>query len=191
MTDQTPIPFLNKTVAGKPVTHDDLPAASGIANTAHVNHIANFFKAIGHGIKDIFLWAPSIGEKTVKVIQESEQLTPDFIIALKAFVSDGAAIVASAASVAATKGANIGSDYNVLTGIENLIADFNKYYPLLQSAINDLSGIILNDAPVMPAPVITPPPVTNVVTPEMLGANAPGAETNVVTPGTFVPKQPK
>jgi hypothetical protein len=219
MTDPTKIPFLNAKVDATgnvmPITHADLPAAPGIANPAHVNHIANFFKAIGHGLKDVFVWAPRVATKTIEVIETSEKLTPEFLSSLKNILEDVALIVASSAAAAAQKGANVATDYNVLTNIEKLAGDFNAFYPILVKDFNALEGIIVAPAGTAPVTVAQPsqtqaevnaaithglsdegaaeikaaqPPI---ITPEMLGATKDEVVGPASVPNVFVPKTPK
>lgn len=192
MTEPIKIPLLNtKVVNGVtvPITHADLPAAPGIANPAHVNHFAGFFKAVGHIIKDVFVWAPRIADKTITVIKEAEELTPEFLSGLKSIVEDVALITANAALAAASKGTNIATDYNVLTGIEKLAGDFNKFYPILVRDFNEFEGIIMAPAPVVPvsveSEVATHDANGNPITAEMLGGGTVNTAVNI-TPSKIV-----
>lgn len=182
MTDPIKIPLLNAKPDGSPITHNDLPAAPGIANAAHVNHVANFFKAIGHGIKDVFVWAPRVAEKTITVIKEAEELTPEFLGGLKSIVEDVANITANAAIAAASKGANVATDYAVLTGIEKLAGDFNRFYPILVRDFQEFEGIIEAPTPT-PAQLPVDPPATTDTPAPVTDEPIPASK-----PATFTPK---
>lgn len=104
------------------------------------NHFVAFFKKIGHAILDIFKWAPSFAQDVVTVIEEEEELTPEFKAGLKTLISDSASLVALASTAVTEKGINPTQDLAVVKALEQLVKDFGNFAPVVQSAVAILEG---------------------------------------------------
>lgn len=185
MTEPTTIPGLNTKVDEHgntvPITHADLPAAPGIANPKHTNAVVGFFKKVWHIVDDVFIWAPKVAGKTVEVIEESEQLTPEFVKELGTIIEDVALVAEAVAVAASSKGANVGLDLTVIQRVEKLAADFTTFYPVVVKDFQALEAIIVKPEPVpVPVPAPTPAPIPDTTLPPVGGVPAFTPKTPVV-----------
>ena len=84
--DPQTIPQLNPSGAK---TIADVPHAAAIK---HPNWFIHFSENIGHAIVDIFKWAPTVANKVIFVLEAESKLTPEFLSALKTFITDAAVV---------------------------------------------------------------------------------------------------
>jgi hypothetical protein len=132
--DPQTIPQLNPSGAK---TIADVPHAAAIK---HPNWFIHFSENIGHAIVDIFKWAPTVANKVIFVLEAESKLTPEFLSALKTFITDAAVVAGSAAGAVANKGVNPTLDVATFTAVEQLVKDFVVFYPVLQAAVGALEG---------------------------------------------------
>lgn len=144
-----PIPHLNPSGTAK----GSVPPPP--KSMQHANAFLNFFKHVGHVIKDIVVWAPKVGAKTIAVIDEAEKLSPEFNAALKDLITKGALLVAASSSAVAERGTNPLQDAAVMTDLEAFIKSFEAFYPIVITAFNDLDGVAIN-TPAPTEPVVAP-----------------------------------
>jgi hypothetical protein len=151
------------------------PAAPAVKKK---NWFINLADNVGHVIEDVYKFAPHVASKVLFVIQAEEELTPEFVSALKLFLTDSVALVATGTEAVATRGTNPTLDVATFGALETLVKDFNTFYPILVAAIDALEGKTTATPPATAAqlkteqaaagtapPSLTPPTPTDKVMP--------------------------
>lgn len=113
----------------------------------HENAFLHFFSVIGHDIEDIAKWAPSFGGKVKQIverIEELKQLNPEFLKDLATIAESVAALAANAGVAVAQKGLNPVNDISTLKSIDDLIKNFEHFYPIVEEGIKILEGKKVN-----------------------------------------------
>jgi hypothetical protein len=104
------------------------------------NHFLSFFSKIGHAIQDVLKFGKKLGDKVITIIQEEEELTPEFLTELAAFVSAGGALISAGSIAVGAKGLNPLQDEQTFTALENFVKVGETFIPTVEKALAILEG---------------------------------------------------
>lgn len=109
--------------------------------------MSNIFTKIGVGIADFGKWIADAVTDTIRVavkvetiLKTEKSLAAPFVSSLSTVVADVEALIGASSTALTAEGLNIPADSKVYQELVTLIADFKKFAPIVDQALEILEG---------------------------------------------------
>lgn len=109
--------------------------------------MSNIFQKVGVGLADVGKWiadavktVTGLASRVENILKSEKPLEAPFVAGLSAVVADLEALVAAAEAAVTSDGLNFPADSKVYTEFLTLISDFKKFAPVVEEAIDILTG---------------------------------------------------